>query len=432
MRESRAKSNRLKSILLSFNKSRVGLWADRDPDAMSPKMNLPDSQNAGIYIHIPFCVRKCPYCDFYSVTDLALKPMFLKALIAEMDLVSTEGLCFDTLYIGGGTPSVYGYHDIGRIVSTVLQNFNFQADSEITIEVNPGTGSPEQLNGYRKAGINRINIGVQSFSQKNLDFLGRIHTIKEARKALTEAQRAGIIDIGLDLIYGLPDQSNLDWLADLQQAIEYEPNHISCYMLTYEKGTPLHSSREDGRIQPLAEDKVRTLFETTIDFLEDHKYFQYEISNFARIGNDGKPNISRHNLKYWTLTPYIGLGPSAHSFIETRRYWNVSNVDSYINAIESGQLPVDDKEVLTQDQQMIEAIYLGLRMTAGIDLAGFRAKFGIDFIKTFKEVIADLAERNYIAVENSRCALTRQGRVYLDSITTMFVTRDISDTEAGI
>jgi oxygen-independent coproporphyrinogen-3 oxidase len=202
-------------------------------------------------------------------------------------------------------------------------------------------------------------------------------------------------------------------------------------MLTYEKGTPLHSSREDGRIQPLAEDKVRTLFETTIDFLEDHKYFQYEISNFARIGNDGKPNISRHNLKYWTLAPYIGLGPSAHSFIEPRRYWNGSSVDSYINAIESGRLPVDDKEVLTEEQQMIEAIYLGLRMTSGIDLVGFKAKFGIDFIKTFKEVITDLAERNYIAVENSRCALTRQGRAYLDNITSMFVTRDFFDTQAA-
>ena len=397
-------------------------------------MNLSNSQNqnAGLYIHIPFCVRKCPYCDFYSVTDLALKPMFLKALIAEMDVVSTDGLYFDTLYIGGGTPSVYGYHDIGRIVSAALQNFDFQPDSEITIEVNPGTVSLEQLNGYRKAGINRINIGVQSFSQKNLDFLGRIHTTNEARSAVTEVQRAALINIGLDLIYGLPDQSKSDWLTDLKQALEYEPSHISCYMLTYEQGTPLHSSREEGRIQPLADDKVRALFETTIEFLEDHKYFQYEISNFARIGNDGKPNISRHNLKYWTLVPYIGLGPSAHSFIEPQRYWNVSSVDSYIEAIESGRLPVDDKEVLTEEQQMIEAIYLGLRMTAGIDLVGFKAKFGIDFIKSFKEVITDLTERNYIAVKDNRCAVTRRGRAYLDSITSMFVTRDVSDTEAGI
>lgn len=394
-------------------------------------MNLPNSQNAGLYIHVPFCMRKCLYCDFYSVTDLALKPMFLKALIAEMELVSAEGLCFDTLYIGGGTPSVYGYHDIGRIVSAILQNFDFQPDTEITIEVNPGTVSIEELKGYREAGINRINIGVQSFYQKNLDFLGRIHTADEARNTVTEAKRAGIIDIGLDLIYGLPGQSEPDWLADLKQAVEYDPSHISCYMLTYEKGTPLYNSREDGRVQPLAEDNVRTLFETTIDFLEDHTYFQYEISNFARIGKDKKPHHSRHNLKYWTFAPYIGLGPSAHSFVEPQRFWNVPDVSSYITAIESGRPPVAEEEILTEEQQMIEAIYLGLRMTAGIDLVGFRAKFGIDFIKTFKEVITDLAERNYITVKNNRCALTRKGRAYLDSITVMFVTREFSDSEPG-
>ena len=394
-------------------------------------MNLPNSQNAGLYIHVPFCMRKCLYCDFYSVTDLALKPMFLKALIAEMELVSAEGLCFDTLYIGGGTPSVYGYHDIGRIVSAILQNFDFQPDTEITIEVNPGTVSIEELKGYREAGINRINIGVQSFYQKNLDFLGRIHTADEARNTVTEAKRAGIIDIGLDLIYGLPGQSEPDWLADLKQAVEYDPSHISCYMLTYEKGTPLYNSREDGRVKPLAEDNVRTLFETTIDFLEDHTYFQYEISNFARIGKDKKPHHSRHNLKYWTFAPYIGLGPSAHSFVEPQRFWNVPDVSSYITAIESGRPPVAEEEILTEEQQMIEAIYLGLRMTAGIDLVGFRAKFGIDFIKTFKEVITDLAERNYITVKNNRCALTRKGRAYLDSITVMFVTREFSDSEPG-
>jgi len=394
-------------------------------------MNLPYSQNAGLYIHIPFCVRKCPYCDFYSVTDLALKPMFLKALIAEMELVSAEGLCFDTLYVGGGTPSVYGYHDIGRVVSAVFQNFDFQPDSEMTIEVNPGTVSLEQLNGYREAGINRINIGVQSFYQKNLDFLGRIHSANEARNAVTGARQAGFENIGLDLIYGLPDQSNSDWLEDLKQAIGYDPVHLSCYMLTYEKGTPLHSSLKEGRVRPLAEDNVRTLFETTIEYLEDHKYFQYEISNFARIGKDKEPHISRHNLKYWTFAPYLGLGPSAHSFVEPQRFWNVSDVRSYIAAIESGRRPVAQKEVLTEEQQMIEAIYLGLRMTAGIDPVGFRAKFGIDFLKTFKAVLTDLAEQNYIEVKNSRYALTRRGRAYLDSITSMFVTRDVSDTEAG-
>jgi oxygen-independent coproporphyrinogen-3 oxidase len=192
-------------------------------------------------------------------------------------------------------------------------------------------------------------------------------------------------------------------------------------MLTYENGTPLHRRLQAGQVQALAEDNVRALFETTIDFLEDNGYFQYEISNFARIGEDKEMHISRHNLKYWTLVPYIGLGPSAHSFIERQRYWNVSSVGQYIEAIESDKLPVSEKEVLSLEQQMIEAIYLGLRMTRGIDLVGFKEKFRIDFIKTFKEIISDLEKRNYIKVIKNHCALTQQGRAFLDSITSMFI-----------
>lgn len=394
---------------------------------MLAEMNLPNRQDAGLYIHIPFCVRKCPYCDFYSVTDLTLKQRFLKTLITEMQLVSAEGLSFDTLYIGGGTPSVYEHHDTSQIISAAFKYFDIRPDSEITIEVNPGAVSLQQLNGYREAGINRINIGVQSFSQKNLDFLGRIHTTKDACSTIRGAQRAGFKNIGLDLIYGLPDQSEPDWLKDLKRAVECTPTHLSCYMLTYEKGTPLQSDLKDGRVRPLSEDKVGTLFETTIDYLKDQKYFQYEISNFARIGNNGEPQVSRHNLKYWNRVPYIGLGPSAHSFVEPQRCWNVSNVGAYIAAIESGRPPLAEKEVLSAEQQLIESIYLGLRMTAGIDLVGFRAKYSIDFIKTFKEVITELEERSYIKVKNGRCALTRRGRVFADRITSMFITRDIFD-----
>ena len=356
----------------------------------------------------------------------------MKALIAEMELVSADGLCFDTLYIGGGTPSVYGYNDIGQILTAVSRNFDLQPDTEITIEVNPGTVCVDQLKGYREAGVNRINIGIQSFYQKNLDFLGRIHTANEARKAVTESQRAGFKNIGLDLIYGLPDQSKPDWLKDLKQAVECDPDHLSCYMLTYEKGTPLYSDLKGGRVQPLPEDNVRALFETTIDFLEDHEYLHYEISNFARTGKEGKPRISRHNLKYWTLVPYIGLGPSAHSFVEPQRYWNVSAVDRYIEVIESGRLALSEREVLSQEQQMIEAIFLGLRMTDGIDLGRFKEKFGINFIEAYKEILSDLEKRDYIEVDKHNCALTRQGRVFLDSITQMFVSHDVLDAEIKI
>ncbi len=394
-------------------------------------MNIPtQSDKAGLYVHIPFCVRKCPYCDFYSTTDLSLKSRFLKALFAEMEMVSAEGLCFDTLYIGGGTPSVFEYDNVSQIVAAAHHHFDFQPFSEITIEVNPGTVSIEQLMGYQESGINRINIGVQSFDQKNLDFLGRIHTATEARNAMTHARRAGFKNIGLDLIYGLPDHSQTDWLEDLKQAVECDPTHLSCYMLTYEDGTPAYCDLQAGRIQALADDNVRRLFETTITYLQDHGYTQYEISNFARVGKDGKPQVSQHNLKYWTLVPYVGLGPSAHSFVEAQRCWNVSNVDDYIASIESGRMPIAEKERLSGGQQLIEAIYLGLRMTAGIDLIGFKAKYGLDFTKVFKEVLSDLEGQHYIEVKNNRCALTLQGRALLDSITSMFIEQDVFDAEA--
>jgi oxygen-independent coproporphyrinogen-3 oxidase len=390
---------------------------------MLTNMNLPYSQNAGLYIHIPFCVRKCPYCDFYSQTDLTLKPRFLKALIAEMELVSHGGLCFDTLYIGGGTPSVFESDEIDLIVTNAFQSIKFRADSEISIEVNPGTVTPGQLTGFRKAGINRLNIGVQSFQQTNLDFLGRIHSSDAGGQTLHFARQAGFDKVGIDLIYGLPGQSKQDWLLDLQQAVEYQPAHLSCYMLSYENGTLLNRDLQHGRFQPLSEDRVRVLFETTIEFLEANGYFQYEISNFAMIEEDREANVSRHNLKYWTLVPYMGLGPSAHSYIESQRHWNVASLDQYIKEIESGGLPVAGRELLTIEQQRIEAIYLGLRMTRGIDLVFFKKKFGVDFLETFKEVTTALEKDNYIEVTKSHCALTRQGRAFQDSITSMFNNR---------
>ncbi|MGD9044440.1 MAG: radical SAM family heme chaperone HemW [Desulfobacterales bacterium] len=383
-------------------------------------MNLPYSKNAGLYIHIPFCVRKCPYCDFYSVTDLTLKPRFLKALITEMELVSTEGLSFDTVYIGGGTPSVCESDEIDRMITHAFESFEILADAEITIEVNPGTVNLEQLTGFRKAGINRINIGVQSFQQTNLDFLGRIHSIDDAGQALIFAREAGFDKVGIDLIFGLPGQSMKDWLLDLQQAVDFQPAHLSCYMLTFENGTPMNLDLKLGRFQQLSEDGVRVLFESTIEFLEDNGYFQYEISNFA-MEEDRGTNVSRHNLKYWTLAPYIGLGPSAHSYIDSRRHWNVASAGQYITAIESGQLPVADQELLTLEQQRIEVIYLGLRMTSGIDLRFFKNKFGVGFIETHKEVVAELEKDNYIEATKSHCALTRKGRAYLDSITSMLL-----------
>ena len=388
---------------------------------------ISDSQPAGLYIHIPFCLRKCPYCDFYSITDLSLQSAFLDALASEMNMTREPDKVFDTLYIGGGTPSVLDIKAIDNIIKTARQCFNILSDAEITLEINPGTVTLEQLKGYRQTGVNRINIGVQSFTSANLDFLERIHSAKDARMAVKWAQKAGYENIGLDLIYGIPGQTTSSWLKDLHSAVEFHPQHLSCYMLSFEPGTPMHKDLQNSVFDPLPEHLVCECFETTGSFLNANGYVQYETSNFAReiIDESGfrsaQSNISRHNVKYWNFFPYIGLGPSAHSFIEPQRFWNHSNVKKYIQELSSGRLPRAGKESLNREQLMIEAVYLGLRQTKGITVDAFDKRFGVDFKAMFTGVITDLEEKGLLKMSQNRCALTSKGMLYLDSIAVMLI-----------
>ena len=209
---------------------------------------------AGIYIHIPFCRQKCPYCDFYSITDLSLIDSFINAAQVEIELVEKSSLRFDTLYIGGGTPSVLSVNDIALIIRKIYQYFKITPDAEVSMEINPGTVTHGQLERYRDAGLNRINVGGQSFQDKNLQFLGRIHDAKDFSEVLQSARQAGFDNLGLDLIYGLPGQTKDGWVEDLKKAVEFEPDHLSCYMLTYESGTPMERARRNGQIAPLADE----------------------------------------------------------------------------------------------------------------------------------------------------------------------------------
>ncbi|MGP8320460.1 MAG: radical SAM family heme chaperone HemW [Methanosarcinaceae archaeon] len=374
---------------------------------------------AGIYIHIPFCSKKCPYCDFYSITDHSLKQPFIEALIQEMQMVSSHALVCDTLYFGGGTPSVFKAKNIERILENAYRLFNFLHDSEITIEVNPGTVTTEKLEGYHSIGINRINIGVQSFNDEFLDFLGRIHSSNDADLTIRGARKAGFDNIGIDLIYGIPGQTRKTWLSDLRRAVKFEPEHLSCYMLTYEKGTPLDREREQGRFKPASGSLFGELFETTMEYLTAHGYVQYEISNFAK--NVSK--ISRHNFKYWSFSPYLGFGPSAHSFIEPRRYWNCRSVKKYIENIKEGRLPIEEKEILSKEQRMMEMVYLGLRKTGGIDIDAIDENLGINFRQIFAEKIKQLQEDGYILPlqPKNHCVLSRKGMLFLDSIAPMLM-----------
>lgn len=377
------------------------------------------SKSAGLYLHIPFCKKKCPYCDFYSITDLSLIQPFVRALKKEMELSGNTTLHFDTIYIGGGTPSVLGPEEIFLLIDTARGQFDFLPDVEITLEINPGTVNMSGLKAYRDAGINRISIGVQSFETLNLEFLGRIHSERDAALAVNWARDAGFDNIGLDLIYGIPGQSPEAWIQDLKRAVEFEPEHFSCYMLTYEPGTPMEKKRQQCFFQPMSDRVEATLFETANDFLTTRGYEHYEISNFAKT--ELPSARSRHNQKYWSYSPYIGLGPSAHSFIEPERRWNCRSVKQYVDRIDSGKRPVEGNEVLTRQQQMMEWIYLGLRTGEGIHMNRFNKKFDVDFRSIYKGVITDLTEKGYIKTEKNRCCLTRQGMLFLDSIASMLI-----------
>jgi oxygen-independent coproporphyrinogen-3 oxidase len=395
--------------------------------SQDPPSSPLDTSPAGLYIHIPFCLKKCPYCDFYSITDPSLQPRFRDALISEMNLVGKNGWVYDTLYIGGGTPSVLEHAVLNKIIDTAGQCFDILSDAETTLEVNPGTVTLKQMKNYRQAGINRISIGIQSFNPENLGFLGRIHSAQEAENAVKWAQEAGFENVGLDLIYGIPGQTGKLWLKDLQTAVDSRPQHLSCYMLSYEPGTPLHMDLQSRAFTPLPEEKICELYETAVSFLSAHHYVQYETSNFARkdAGVGDTQSVltysSRHNMKYWNFVPYTGLGPSAHSFMDQKRRWNHSSVEKYIAELSAGRLPRAGEEVLNREQQWMETVYLGLRQTKGIAVDAVEKKFGINFNARYAGVIADLEEKGLIKSSKDRCALTSKGMLYLDAIAAMFI-----------
>jgi oxygen-independent coproporphyrinogen-3 oxidase len=384
------------------------------------ELRVPDTHlKAGLYIHIPFCRRKCPYCDFYSVTETEPVADFLNALETEMRLYADRPLVFDTIYIGGGTPSVLSAEDILRILRAAGNAFQILPDSEITLEINPGTVTAEKLHRLRLAGINRISIGIQSFQQKNLQFLGRIHSSTQASATIQAARQTGFERIGLDLIYGLPNQTVEAWLADLAQAVAFVPEHVSCYALTYASGTPLSKDLAAGRLQAAGDETVAELFLKTSKFLQSCGYEHYEISNFAR----GIDSRSRHNCKYWTFAPFIGLGPSAHSFVEPQRWWNRADVQFYVEALKAKALPHEAQEALTPEQMMIEAVYLGLRQADGIGVKAFERRFQIDFREIFDTLLLRYEHQGLLQVTPERCSLTLRGMLLLDSIAAALVAK---------
>jgi oxygen-independent coproporphyrinogen-3 oxidase len=344
------------------------------------------------------------------VESLSLIPRWLDAFEKEVIQSRHRFGTFDTLYLGGGTPSVLNIRDLERINEVLASNFSLAADTEITIEVNPGDLTKDKARGLKSLGFNRVNLGVQSLDDRELAFLGRRHTAGEAEKALRNLRYAGFENIGIDLMYGIPGQSLKAWVETLTQALGFQPEHISCYQLTLEKGTAFWKMREQGLFRALGQEQEREFFLATSSFLEDAGYIQYEISNFARDPALG----SRHNRKYWFHIPYLGLGPSAHSFGEGTRWWNLRTVIEYCAALERGYLPVAGRERLTKEQIRLEAVSLGLRTNHGVELTHITGG------PKAEHTLRTLQDAGLIQVSNGRLKATRQGFLVADRLPLCF------------
>jgi len=371
---------------------------------------MSNNELAGLYIHVPFCLSKCPYCDFYSHTDLCLIPKWIAALEKEVDFYKGRFSSFDTLYLGGGSPSRLSEDQIETLVEIIQDRFYFYSSSEFTIEANPNDLNPVKIKRLRELGVNRISLGIQSFDDQELLFLRRRHTAKDAEKALEWIREAGFKNIGIDLIYGLPGQTKEQWLASLNKALAFQPEHLSCYQLTIAKGTLFWGLKEKRRLQPISEADEEAFFLTTSKLLEDRGYIHYEISNFARE----EIYFSKHNQKYWQRRPYLGLGPSAHSFQENHRWWNVRSLNRYCRALEEGRLPIEELEALTQEQVQMEVISLGLRTKAGLDLGGLGEKQEVE------EMLPRLVENGWITVTNNHLVPTVKGFLVADRLPLFF------------
>lgn len=369
----------------------------------------------GIYIHIPFCERKCIYCDFYSIEQTSGFDGFVQALEREICMMGellNEQRRFATIFFGGGTPSLLSPRQLERILNALHREFLISPDAEVTVETNPGTVNAEKLKAYRCIGVNRLSIGIQSFHRDDLNFLTRIHTGEDAILCYELARAAGFDNINVDLIFSMPGQTKFRWEYNLKRAIALEPDHISAYSLMYEEGTPLHRMLRRREVTPLAEEEDAALYDITIEMLESEGYRQYEISNYARPGKE-----CLHNRIYWEHNEYVGFGPSAHSFYRRKRFWNVRSVESYLRKVSLDELPVAGEEVLTDTQFIEEAIFLGIR-SQGIDLEQLREMFNYDLMLKKEREILLLRSQDLIAIEGQILRVTKKGKAFADMIAT--------------
>jgi len=365
-------------------------------------------RSLGLYIHIPFCVKKCNYCDFYSLGCTAAKGIerYIDALCKHL---KKEGKRYkdrkiDSVFLGGGTPSILSVDLTKKLFSYIYDSFNITPDCEISMEANPGTVTVEKARAYREIGVNRISIGLQSVNKRELEALGRIHTFEEFKECYSTVRNAGIDNVNVDIMYALPDQKTENFIKTLDTVVEFAPEHISAYCLKIEENTPFYKVR-DTLVLP-NEDEQYAMYMALCKYLQDKGYEQYEISNFAKKGRR-----CVHNLKYWLSRDYIGFGPSAHSFVDGIRYSYSESTDEYVKAIEGGEYPVkliEEEYTLTAEEKMDEYVMLRLRLCDGVNVKEFEERFGTSFESRYKG-IKKYENSGHVYENNGTYAFTPKG-----------------------
>jgi len=366
---------------------------------------------AGIYIHIPFCKQACHYCDFHFSTSVKNKTQLLEALVQEIQLRHTDWQDepIETIYFGGGTPSVLTVEELHHLLDAVYANFQVIAAPEITLEANPDDLSPEYLLALSQTRINRLSIGIQSFFDADLKLMNRAHNAEQAKQSLALATQY-FDNITLDLIYGMPNMTNDQWLQNIETALSYGIPHISCYALTVEPKTALHSYIQKGQMPPLDEALAAEHFKLLVELLEANGFVHYEFSNF------GKPNyFSQNNSSYWLGKKYLGIGPSAHSFDGQSRSWNVSNNAKYIKAIQSQELH-SETEILSLTDRYNEYIMTGLRTIWGVSLDKVEKEYGVNYINYLNKQIQSHVQNGLLKIEDGILTTTAQGKFLGDGI----------------
>lgn len=382
------------------------------------------NKNPGIYVHIPFCVRKCNYCAFLSgASDEALRNRYVKALCEEIRIRArhitgrVHGV-FDTIFFGGGTPSLLSSDQVARIISELKANLSIDDEAEITLESNPATLSMESLRGYRQSGINRLSMGVQSMNDEILKRLGRIHTAGDVITDVQNARAAGFDNINLDLMFAVPDSSLDTTISDIEAVTSLGPEHISFYSLQLEEGTAFFKEFERGELEEVPDEIDREIYHVGAKLLRDKGYEQYEISNFAKIGYE-----SRHNLKYWNMAPYLGLGLGASSFVDNKRITNVSSLEEYFELTSKGVSPSAEVHENSEHDNVAEAVFTGLRKVEGIryeDVLGSYEKFWDYYSDVFEEA-REYEREGKIVIGEDGMRLTDEGIDISNSIMALFV-----------